>query len=105
MAIKISSVPNANAGRIYTVAIPVKNEEGVPTGESMHVKYRAITTENMEVMRTMTIAEQLALLVTDLDLVDDDEQPIVPSAELLRTLPVSFLSELQQAITDDFFPK
>jgi hypothetical protein len=83
-------------------------------GETLVVTYRpgAITPATHDV--TMDLVEQqrqpaalaksLALVIIDWDLIGDDDQPYPVTEEALRALPMSFLSDVFQAIQEDLSP-
>lgn len=64
--------------------------------------------ERLEAIETRDregIANLLAEALVDWDVTDDEGQPIKPTAEVLRALPVDLLTELIYAVMDAMRPK
>lgn len=84
-------------------------------GETLNVTYApsSLTPEledqymaEFETQRTGgALAKYLANVVTQWDLVDDEGEPVAPTEEILRTLPVKFLGKVFEAIAEDINPQ
>lgn len=112
MALKLSHLAQARK----TCAVPVSFEdgEGNPVTGELNVAYnpRSITPEMedkiqraLEEKRQLTwLAETLAALVIEWDLLDDEGRPMPASVEVMKGMPAAVLNDIFQAVMGDMRP-